>query len=148
MTFGELFVNNKIVTTVLFACLLAQSAKIIYLLVTTKKIDLKRFIGTGGMPSSHAATVMSLLTCIGRTSGIESSLFAVTFVFAMVTLYDATGIRRAAGHQAEVLNKIIENWEEGETLRERRLKELLGHTPMEVFWGCLLGIAVGMLASL
>ena len=141
--------ENRIVSTVLFACLFAQALKVIYLIITERRIDLRRFFSTGGMPSSHASTVASLTTCIARTEGINTPIFALTLAFTLVTLYDAAGIRRAAGKQAEVLNKIIDNWDDDSAdLLEGRLKELLGHTPMEVFWGCTLGIVIGLLAKL
>ena len=117
--------------------LIAQIIKVINDLIVHKKLNMRRLWGSGGMPSSHAATVMSLTTVVGIVNGWDSAIFAVSFVFAIVVMYDAAGVRRAAGKQATVLNQMIED--KGMHMKER-LTELLGHTPFEVFMGALLGI--------
>ena len=97
--------------------------------------------------SSHASTVVSLVTSIAMLKGVSSIEFAIAMVFAGIVLYDATGIRRAAGEQAKALNKLADSFErrEGIEIIDKDLKEFLGHTPLEVFFGCLLGIAVAVL---
>lgn len=117
--------------------LIAQVIKVVNDLIVYRKLNMRRLWGSGGMPSSHAATVMSLTTVVGIVNGWDSAIFAVSFVFAIVVMYDAAGVRRAAGKQAKVLNQMIE--EKGMHMKER-LTELLGHTPFEVFMGALLGI--------
>jgi len=111
----------------------------------TRRWNLRRFVETGGMPSSHAASVSSLSTLVGLRDGFGSSLFGVTLFFSLIVMYDAAGLRRAAGRHAMVLNRLIDhnfkNPEEG----AQRLMELLGHTPFEVLVGALLGVGSAML---
>ncbi|MDR0930169.1 MAG: divergent PAP2 family protein [Clostridiales bacterium] len=146
MDFFSQLANNNVVAIVFVAFILAQGLKVIIILIQTKKFNIKRFVGSGGMPSSHSSTVMALTTCIGRIYGVSSPLFAVVITFAIIVMYDATGVRRAAGRQAEVLNKMIERWDEvnNEEFMQGKLKELIGHTPFQVFAGAILGIFIGM----
>ena len=122
-----------------------QLFKVIYDLITTKKFNFKRILGAGGMPSSHSAVVMSLATLIGKNEGVESPIFALSLIFAFVVMYDAAGIRRAAGKQAKILNRIIET--PGLTNQEvsERLVEVLGHTPFQVLVGALIGVVAGLI---
>lgn len=122
-----------------------QLFKVIYDLVTTKKFNFKRIMGAGGMPSSHSAVVTSLATLVGRYEGVTSPIFAIAIVFAFVVMYDAAGIRRAAGKQASLLNKIIDT--KGLTGLEvqERLVEVLGHTPVQVIVGAIIGIIGGLI---
>ena len=124
------------------AVILAQITKFFVNLVWKRKVDLRLLTTTGGMPSSHAAGVMSLSTTVGLICGWESIEFAMAFGYALVVMYDAAGVRRAAGKQAACLNRIIMDIYKQE-LKEAggKLKELLGHTPMQVFAGALFGIA-------
>lgn len=141
--------KDSVILTALIAWFIAQSIKVIYVCIKHKKIDFRRFIGSGGMPSSHSSTVTALCVAVGLTDGFQSSVFAVSFILALVVMYDAAGVRRAAGQQAKILNKIVEDW--GKTNyrdTEKKLKELLGHTPVEVFAGALLGIAIALLRHL
>ncbi len=141
--------KDSVILTALIAWFIAQSIKVIFVCIKHKKIDFRRFIGSGGMPSSHSSTVTALCVAVGLTEGFSSSVFAVSFILALVVMYDAAGVRRAAGQQAKILNKIIEDW--GKTNyreTEKKLKELLGHTPVEVFAGALLGIAIALLRHL
>ena len=124
-----------------------QLFKLIYDLVKTKKFNFKRILGAGGMPSSHTAVVTSLATMIGLNEGFESPLFAVSVIFACVVMYDATGVRRAAGKQAQLLNKIIETPGLTKVQVSERLVEALGHTPMQVVVGAGIGIFVGFIFS-
>lgn len=139
--FDELFYNQVLWTAVL-AWALAQVLKVVFVLIVDRRFDFHRLVGAGGMPSSHSSFVTSLMIMIGFHSGFGSPLFAVCFVFGLIVMYDASGVRRAAGKQASILNQIIEHWDEGPEIQGERLKELLGHTPFEVFAGAILGIVV------
>ena len=123
------------------AVILAQVLKFFVHLIWKRKVDLRLFTTTGGMPSSHAAGVMGLSTTVGLLCGFNSIEFSMAFGYALVVMYDAAGVRRAAGKQAACLNRIIMDIYKQE-LKEAggRLKELLGHTPMQVVMGALLGI--------
>ncbi len=136
--------HNRLLLTVVVAWVCAQSIKVILGIIRERRVNFKWFVGTGGMPSTHAAGVTALATAVGLTSGFHSTLFIVTLVFTLVIMFDAQGVRRSAGKQAEVLNKIVEDiyWKRG--IDQERLKELVGHTPVEVFVGGLIGIGVAM----
>ena len=136
--------ENILVTSVL-SWFLAQVLKVLFTLIQNKKLDFRRFVGSGGMPSSHAAFVTSLATAVGLKSGFENTEFAICAVFALVVMYDAAGVRRAAGQQARILNKMIADWENSDfSNSDKHLKELLGHTPKEVFVGAILGIIIAI----
>ena len=122
-----------------------QLFKVIYDLITTKKFNFKRILGAGGMPSSHSAVVAGLATLVGKNEGWDTPLFALTLIFAFVVMYDAAGVRRAAGKQAKLLNKIIET--PGLKVEEvqEKLVEVLGHTPKQVIVGAIIGIIAGAL---
>lgn len=139
---GWLLFNNKILTVALLSWLAAQSLKVIISIIRSGKIDYHRFIGAGGMPSSHSSLAMGLATTIGIEHGWDSTLFALALVLALIIMYDAASLRRAAGQQAEVLNKMLDELFHDGRIREERLKELLGHTPLEVLAGALLGIII------
>ena len=140
------FISSSVLVTSAIAWFIAQFIKVIIVLVKNKKLDFRRFIGSGGMPSSHSSFVVSLATSIGIKDGFASDIFAASAVMALVVMYDAAGVRRAAGQQARILNKLVREWEKNDfTQTEKKLKELLGHTPFEVFAGAILGIAVALL---
>ena len=122
-----------------------QLFKVIYDLVTTKKFNFKRILGAGGMPSSHSAVVTALASMVGKSEGIDSPLFGVSVIFAFVVMYDAAGIRRAAGKQAKLLNKIIETPGLTGVQVSEKLVEVLGHTPTQVLVGALIGVIVGII---
>ena len=122
-----------------------QLFKLIYDLVTTKKFNFKRILQSGGMPSSHSAVVIALTTMIGKAEGITSPLFGVSIIFSFVVMYDAAGVRRAAGKQAELLNKIGETPGLSSVEVSEKLVEVLGHTPVQVLVGALIGFIVGMI---
>lgn len=138
---------NKWLWIPLATWLIVQMYKLIVEVLTAKdrKINFRRFIGAGGMPSSHTACTTALATSIGMSEGFGSPLFALAVVFCFIVMYDAAGVRRAAGKQAAVLNKIVET--ENVNVPEK-LVELLGHTPVEVFMGVLVGIVFGIAFSL
>ena len=145
MNFFVKIINNKVLLACLVAWSIAQILKIILTFYSSKKIDLTRFVGSGGMPSSHTSFVMALSTSIGKLNGWDSSIFAVAICFAFVVMYDAAGVRRAAGNQAKILNIIIEDLAHNKPIENEKLKELIGHTPKEVFAGAILGIVIGNL---
>ncbi len=107
----------------------------------TRHWNLRRFVETGGMPSSHAAAVSALSTAVGLREGFATTLFGVTLYFSLIVMYDAAGLRQAAGRQAVILNRLIEEHFQRPEKDAQRLIELLGHTPLEVFVGALLGVA-------
>ena len=137
------FIHNKYIYIPFFTCLAIQAFKVLWDLVTTKKFNFKRILGAGGMPSSHSAVVMSLTVLIGRNAGFDSYSFAAAFVFSCIVMYDAAGVRRAAGKQASLLNKIIETPGLTGVQVQEKLVEVLGHTPLQVFVGAAIGIIVG-----
>lgn len=124
-----------------------QLFKVIWDIVTTHKFNFKRILGAGGMPSSHSAVVTSLATMIGKSQGINTPIFALAVVFASVVMYDAAGVRRAAGKQAKLLNKLIETPGLTNIQVQEKLVEVLGHTPTQVIVGATIGIAVGLLVG-
>lgn len=136
-----LWENDVLVSSVL-AWLIAQIIKIFLFAMTHKKWDIERLVGSGGMPSSHSALVTALCTSIGILDGMNSEIFALACVFAAIVMYDAAGVRRAAGEQARILNSLLEEFDRGEGVSRAKLRELLGHTPIEVLAGAVLGIAV------
>lgn len=120
-----------------------QLFKVIWDLVVTHKFDFKRILGAGGMPSSHSGVVTSLAAMIGKTQGIDSPIFALSVIFAFIVMYDAAGVRRAAGKQAKLLNKLIETPGLSNIQVQEKLVEVLGHTPTQVLVGAIIGIVVG-----
>ena len=120
-----------------------QVFKVIWDLITTKKFNFKRILGAGGMPSSHTAIVVSLSVMIGKEFGFDSPFFALSTIFAFIVMYDAAGVRRAAGKQARLLNKIVETPGLSDIEVQERLVEVLGHTPFQVIVGAMIGIIVG-----
>ena len=149
---GNYYLNMSILSW-----LTAQVIKVLIALFITKKFDLERLIGSGGMPSSHSALVCGLATAVFIRHGFVSLEFAVAVVLALIVMYDAMGVRRAAGEQAKTLNKLV-NWyvfhqqseEEDPPVLEtdKMLKELIGHTPLEVISGAILGIGLVTLVSI
>lgn len=140
MNFFSKVLENKVLMVALVSWAVAQGSKVLIEVLSYRKVDLKRFVGSGGMPSSHSAFVMGLSTGIGKLEGWESPLFAIAMSFAFVVMYDAAGVRRAAGKQAEILNIIIKDVIEHKVLKEERLKELIGHTRIEVIIGGIIGV--------
>ncbi|MGH2415587.1 MAG: divergent PAP2 family protein [Microcystaceae cyanobacterium] len=139
--------NNQVLLVSLLACLMAQGLKVIVELIRNGKVNLRFLVMTGGMPSAHSALVGSLATGVGLTEGWSSPDFAIACLFAVIVMYDAAGVRQAAGKQARILNQILDEiFQEGHQLNEERLKELLGHTPFQVLVGLTLGIAITFLS--
>ena len=138
-------ITNKYIYVPLILWFAIQLFKFVYDLVTTKKINFKRILGAGGMPSSHTAVVTSITTLMGKEFGLDSAIFALSLIFALVVMYDAAGVRRAAGKQAKVLNVIVNTPGLSNVQVQEKLVEALGHTPKEVFVGALIGIIAGII---
>ena len=139
------FIQNKYIVVPFLLWFFIQLFKVIYDLITTKKFNFKRILGAGGMPSSHSAVVVGLATLIGKGEGVDSPIFALSMVLAFVVMYDAAGVRRAAGKQAELLNKLIETPGLSGMQVSEKLVEVLGHTPFQVLVGALIGFVVGII---
>ncbi len=137
--------KNDIFWITLFTGFFAQGLKFIIYWIRDKKPNIEWLFTTGGMPSSHSASVMCLSTMVGIREGFDSLIFGVTLYFSLIIMYDAAGLRRAAGEQAKIINTLIKEVGEGKGIENKKLKELLGHTPKEVFTGALLGILIGVL---
>lgn len=135
-------ISNPVLHAVLLSWFLAQFIKLIIELFRTHRVDFRILMSAGGMPSSHASSITSAMLGVGLFEGFETPLFGLAFVIAMIVLYDAAGVRRQAGIQAEKINKIINELLKGHQLSEEQLIEVLGHTPFQVFMGFLLGIVI------
>lgn len=142
---GSFFEEYKYIIVPFFVWFGIQLFKFIYDLVKSKKFNFKRLMQAGGMPSSHSGVVISLTTMIGKNVGINSPLFAVALIFSFIVMYDAAGVRRAAGKQAKLLNKIVETPGLTSLQVSERLVEILGHTPVQVIVGAAIGVIVGLL---
>jgi acid phosphatase family membrane protein YuiD len=139
----QLLANDVLVVSVL-AWSLAQFSKLLIFLLREGQLKIRYLATAGGMPSSHSALVTAMATRVGMNYGVESGLFSVAVLFAAVVLYDAAGVRRAVSHQARILNRMLEEVIEYQRFSEKRLLELLGHTPFEVFVGLLLGLITAL----
>ncbi|MBD2354265.1 divergent PAP2 family protein [Tolypothrix sp. FACHB-123] len=139
--------DNRVLLVALVACLIAQSLKLVIELFKNRKLNVRVLVTTGGMPSAHSALVTSLATGVGETLGWASPDFALATVFAIIVMYDAAGVRQAAGKQARILNQMIDElFDDKHDFSQDRLKELLGHTPVQVIAGSALGITITWLA--
>ncbi len=139
------FIQNKYIYVPFLLWFFIQLFKLLYDLVKTKKFNFKRILGAGGMPSSHSAVVTSLATLIGKYEGVDSAIFALSFIVAFVVMYDACGVRRAAGKQAALLNKLVETPGLTGVQVSEKLVEVLGHTPFQVLVGALIGLVAGLI---
>ena len=137
--------HNQVLVVALLACLTAQGLKVVIELIRDREVNFRYLVTTGGMPSAHSALVGALATAIGQSMGWSSPDFAIACLFAIIVMYDAAGVRQAAGKQAKLLNQITEElFQEGHNFNEEKLKELLGHTPFQVLVGLMLGIVISM----
>lgn len=145
MRFGMLS-TNPIIDCGLLAWFLAQLIKVMLDLVLLGRLDVRRFFSSGGMPSSHSALVVACTAAIGKLTGIQGPLFALAVILSAVVMYDACNVRRSAGDTARLVNKLLEHMEQltAEDLADN-LKEVMGHTPLQVLMGALLGLGVGLL---
>jgi acid phosphatase family membrane protein YuiD len=130
---------NDVLGVCVLAWLVAQLSKPILHYAHTRRVNLRYLVSAGGMPSSHSAVVVALATRVGVDTGLSSILFALSAVFAAVVMYDAAGVRRAVSVQARILNRMLAEMLEAQHFNEERLRELVGHTPFEVFVGALIG---------
>ena len=145
MSIMKEILGNKCLVIPLVVWFVIQAFKTIFDLCKNRRLDVKRIMGAGGMPSSHSAVVTSVATLIGKEYGFGSGIFALSVAFAFIVMYDAAGIRRAAGKQAVILNKILETPGLTSVQVQEKLVELLGHTPIQVFVGAIIGIVVGVI---
>lgn len=132
--------NNKVLVIPFLVLIITQVFKTIYFSIKNKKLDLFTLLTTGGLPSSHSALVSSLATVVLKLNGAGSAEFAIAVILAIIVMYDASGIRKAAGEHAKILNEMMEEKEYYSSKEYKKLKELLGHTKLEVFIGLLTGI--------
>ena len=147
--FWTAIINNQVLISGIVGSFSAQIIKTIIYALINKKFDIRRLVGDGGMPSAHSSTVCCMATTAGITCGVDSAIFAVAVIFAFVTMRDALGVRRQAGKHAVVLNQLIEIFDPtNELLPEQRLKEFVGHTPMQVLTGAVWGIAMALVLNL
>ncbi|GAC1345371.1 MAG: divergent PAP2 family protein [Ktedonobacteraceae bacterium] len=143
---GSLLANH-ILWASLLAWGIAQLSKTIYEFIRQRKLIFSRLVSSGGMPSSHSALVTGLATATGRVSGLNSSAFAISVVLAAIVMYDAAGVRRAVSIQARILNQMIDEVFQGRPMGEKHLRELIGHTPIQVIVGGLLGFGIALLVT-
>ncbi len=145
MYFGML-TTNPVIDCALLAWFLAQFIKVILDLILLRKFDIKRFVSSGGMPSSHSSMVVACTTAIGKLYGINGPIFALSVVFSAVVMYDACNVRRSAGDTAKLVNQLLAHVEKltAEDFAED-LKEVMGHTPLQVLAGAVLGLLAGLL---
>ena len=141
---------NPILTVALLAWFVAQVLKTLINFILLGKFQLERMWGDGGMPSAHSATVCAMVIATARSEGFGSAIFAVAAVVAIITMHDAMGVRRETGEQAKVLNKMIEQWidvteKNAPFIQNMHLKEMVGHTPLQVLAGFVVGCVVGAL---
>lgn len=150
MNFLQELVFNRIFISAVLGWFIAQVLKTIIHLFLTKKFVAERMIGSGGMPSSHSATVCALATATGMTYGGGSFEFAIAVILAIIVMHDAMGVRRETGIQAKVINEMLEAFTNmGKKMSpEEKLKEFVGHTPLQVLAGAILGILIAVMVCL
>ena len=139
-SFWSELAHNRTFWAVVLSGVVAQCLKIVTALFRKEKFSFSWLVDTGGMPSSHSAAVCSFAVCMAKELGANSPFFALAVLFALITMFDAQTWRRSIGFQAQILNKMMDDLQEMRKIREDRLKELVGHTPIEVFMGALVGI--------
>ena len=140
--------GNRVIQAAALAWAVAQALKVMLTLAISRRFDKSRVLGSGGMPSSHSAMACAMLMTIGYREGFSSSIFALAFCFSGVVMYDAAGVRRSTGRNAQVINQLMDMLSgNGYTFDEKRLKELVGHTPIQVLAGALLGTLIGTLMA-
>ena len=140
--------GNRVIQAAALAWAVAQALKVMLTLAISRRFDKSRVLGSGGMPSSHSAMACAMLMTIGFREGFSSSIFALAFCFSGVVMYDAAGVRRSTGRNAAVINQLMDMLSgNGYTFDEKHLKELVGHTPIQVLAGALLGTLIGTLMA-
>ena len=143
----QALLTNQILIASFLAWAVAQLTKTIYECIRYRELRFSRLVSSGGMPSSHSSLVTGLATAAGRVAGLNSPAFAIAAVLAAIVMYDAAGVRRAVSIQARILNQMIDDAFKGKPFAEKRLRELVGHTPIQVFVGALLGIGIGLIVT-
>ncbi len=138
-------IANRIIWGAFFSWAAAQGIKIVSGLIKEKRFNFKWLMGTGGMPSAHSASVSALAAGVGLCMGFDSAVFAATAIFALIIMFDAQSVRRMSGLQAETLNQLSEDIYYNRGVKPERLRELIGHTPVEVIMGAILGILVAII---
>jgi acid phosphatase family membrane protein YuiD len=141
----QTLLNNHILVAAFLAWAVAQVSKTVYECIRFRELKFSRLVSSGGMPSSHSALVTGLATATGRLTGLDSPAFAIATVLAGIVMYDAAGVRRAVSIQARILNQMIDDAFQGKPFAEQRLRELIGHTPIQVLVGALLGVGVALI---
>lgn len=141
--FEDIQAGHLILALSALAWAVAQGLKVLIVYIMEGKFDRERIFGGGGMPSSHSAFVCACAASIARLCGTGSPYFALATAMALIVMYDASNVRQAAGKQARVLNYMMEHWDDKPEFFMENLKEMLGHTPLQVFFGALLGIVLG-----
>jgi acid phosphatase family membrane protein YuiD len=141
------FLKHPAFIATLIAWFAPQGFKVLTAIFTERRINFRRFVEMGGMPSAHSSTVSCLATCIGLIEGFSSSIFILSLTMALIIMYDAAGLRRAAGEQAEVLNRVLDDLYRDKRMKQTRLREFLGHTPIEVIIGAAVGIAIAIIVN-
>lgn len=140
--------GNLVLNLCIISWFVAQVLKVIIYYVRKRRLDFHYLLSSGGMPSSHSSVVCTCAASVGSIAGWSSISFAIATVMAFVVMYDAANVRKAAGEQAKILNYIMEHWKEMRPeFLSKELKELLGHTPLQVFAGAVLGIVIGLLGT-
>lgn len=142
--FWQQLASNFVLHAVIISWFIAQCTKLIVEWIRTRKLDLRLMMSAGGMPSSHSSSVTAAMLGVGLFEGFNTPLFGLAFVVTMIVLYDAAGVRRQAGIQAHKINQIINELLQGHPLSQKQLQEVLGHTPLQVFMGFLLGVVVAL----
>jgi hypothetical protein len=137
--------ENKVLWITLITWVITQGLKIALSTIRERRFNFYWLLSTGGMPSSHSAGVAALAVCVGKDQGFGSPIFALACIFALVTMFDAQTWRRSVGVQARILNRMIDDLHEHKKITDDKIKELMGHTPTEVFVGALLGVAVSLM---
>lgn len=145
MNHAASLLENRVLWAAATGWIVAQSIKVLRAVQLKRRFDMRWFLGTGGMPSAHSAGVSALAAAVGLEQGFYSPIFAVSLMFALVTMFDAQGVRWATGRQAVMLNKIVDEIYSGKQVSQEKVLELLGHTPVEVFVGALLGCVIAVL---
>lgn len=141
-------ISNRILIGSLSAWAVAQVLKTILYAAINKELDIKRLFGDGGMPSGHSATVTSMAVSCGLVYGFDSGVFAVAAIVAIVVMHDASGVRLETGKQAKIINDLLEHLKDSDIPDEEKLKEFVGHTPLQVLCGAILGIIVAVIVNL
>src|SRR6266567_2708352 len=144
----SILLSNRVLLAAIISWAVAQLSKTVLELIQHRKLILSRLVSAGGMPSSHSALVTSLATATGRVAGVGSPMFAIAVMLAAIVMYDAAGVRRAVSIQARILNQMIDEAFQGQPFAEKRLRELIGHTPVQVIVGALIGIVIGLLVTM